>query len=179
MRDQILSEVESITPFDQVESQTKAGTLSWIRSGAELCRLRKPAIPDKHLVSYFPVLDGEYILLVDHINAELWLPTGGHVETGEHPRETVMRESMEELSIVAEFIFDTPVLITATQTVGTTAGHTDVSLWYALRGDRRTNLEFDESEFRAIRWFHKHEISKIKTDPELGRFVSKLQHFDA
>ncbi|MFI5343447.1 MAG: NUDIX domain-containing protein [Chlamydiales bacterium] len=37
--------------------------------------------------------------LVDHKKANLWLPAGGHVEPNEHPRETVKREILEELSI--------------------------------------------------------------------------------
>jgi 8-oxo-dGTP pyrophosphatase MutT (NUDIX family) len=33
--------------------------------------------------------------------AELWLPTGGHVEVGEDPAETVRREAEEELGVAA------------------------------------------------------------------------------
>jgi 8-oxo-dGTP pyrophosphatase MutT (NUDIX family) len=39
------------------------------------------------------------VLLVDHKNARLWLPTGGHVEEGEDPRATVVRELKEELGL--------------------------------------------------------------------------------
>ena len=70
-----------------------------------------------------------YFLLVDHINAEKWLHTGGHVEPGEHPRDTVIREAHEELNIQAVFIHDQPICITSVQTVGKTAGHIDISMW--------------------------------------------------
>ena len=73
MREEIRSEVESIEPLYDLEAKTKAEVLSWRDLGAELCRLDKPATPDKHLVSYFAVVDGDYLLLVDHINAQLWL----------------------------------------------------------------------------------------------------------
>lgn len=175
MRDQIRTEIESICPIDPLESQTKADTLAWIESGAELCRLEKPATPSRHLVSYFPVVDGDYVLLVDHINAQLWLPTGGHVEPGEHPRETALREAKEELSIEAEFLFDKPILITSTTTVGKTAGHTDISIWYALKGDQRMELAYNQTEFHSIRWFHRDEVPSDRTDPELGRFMLKLK----
>ena len=69
-------------------------------------------------------------LLVDHKKAELWLPPGGHVDPGEDPQETFRREAMEELGIDAEFLFDKPILLTMTKTVGYVAKHTDVSLWY-------------------------------------------------
>ena len=41
------------------------------------------------------------MLLVDHRNAKLWLPTGGHVERDEHPWRTVEREAAEEPGIEA------------------------------------------------------------------------------
>ena len=40
---------------------------------------------------------------MDHKKAELWLPSGGHVEIDEDPTDTVTRECMEELSVAADF----------------------------------------------------------------------------
>ncbi|MGB1311608.1 MAG: NUDIX domain-containing protein [Leucothrix sp.] len=174
LRDSILDEVSSIQPLDALEKQTQLDVLAWINSGVELCRLKKPATPNKHLVSYFAVVDGDYLLLVDHINAQRWLPTGGHVEPGEHPRETVLREVFEELAISGEFLFDSPILLTSTETVGKTAGHTDVSLWYVLRGSKNETLVYDKSEFNSVRWFHKDAIPFERSDPEMRRFVQKL-----
>ena len=168
-------EIESIIPLDSLESTTISDVIAWIDSGVELCRIEKPATPNKHLVSYFVVIDGEYILLVDHINAEKWLPTGGHVEPGEHPKVTAEREAYEELKIKADFIQKEPVLLTSTETVGKTAGHTDISIWYALRGDRNSELIIDKSEFHEARWFHRNELPE-NTDPHLTRFVEKFYH---
>ena len=133
-------------------------------------------IPPKHLVSYFAVVDGNYILLVDHINAELWLPTGGHVESGEHPKATALREVKEELGIDGEFLYDKPLFLTVTETVGKTAGHTDVSIWYALRGRRDAELSFDMSEFHTIRWFEKDEVPIDRTDKNMEKFLRNLYH---
>ena len=174
MRDQIRVEVASISPLDRVEAATQLDVLSWIDSGAELWRLIKPDVPPAHLVSYFAVVDGDHILLVDHINAQLWLPSGGHGESGEHPRDTVVREAEEELSIEAEFLFANPLLLTSTTTVGVTAGHTDISLWYVLKGDRSQSVKFDEVEFRSVQWFHKDDIPMHRTHPEMKRFLAKL-----
>jgi 8-oxo-dGTP diphosphatase len=43
------------------------------------------------------VLRDQYgrILLVDHVNAGLWLPPGGHVEPDEDPEVTARREARE------------------------------------------------------------------------------------
>ncbi|MEO1204418.1 MAG: NUDIX hydrolase [Pseudomonadota bacterium] len=174
MRAAIRDEVELIEPMDSLERQTKLDVLAWIDSGAELCRIEKPATPPKHLVSYFAVVDGDHILLVDHINAELWLPTGGHVDPGEHPRDAALREAREELSLAGEFLRDGPVFLTETETVGRTAGHIDVSLWYLLRGNRASKLTFDESEFRDARWFHRSDVPLERSDRHMSRFLRKL-----
>ncbi len=174
MQTAIRKEIELITPLDDIERATKANVLHWIDSGVEICRIEKPDNPPKHLVSYFAVIDGEHILLVDHINAGLWLTTGGHVEPGEHPRTAALREAKEELSIDGEFLHDRPVFLTATETVGKTAGHTDVSIWYTLRGNRAAEILFDQSEFRAVSWFHKDNVPLERSDVHMERFLRKL-----
>jgi 8-oxo-dGTP pyrophosphatase MutT (NUDIX family) len=174
MRQIIRSEVQCIRPFDDIEADHIADTLDWIDSGAELFRIEKPANPPRHLISYFVLMHEDHVLLVDHINAQLWLPTGGHVDHNEHPRETVRREAYEELGIEAEFIDMSPKFLTVTETVGLTAGHTDVSLWYILRGHRDKDLSFDGSEFHEIRWFHQDQVPLERSDPHMKRFLSKL-----
>lgn len=75
-------------------------------------------------------------LLVDHINAGLWLPPGGHVEPDEHPADTARRETREELGIDPVFAEEPaqPSFITVTRTVGRDHRHVDVSLWFLLIG---------------------------------------------
>jgi ADP-ribose pyrophosphatase YjhB (NUDIX family) len=174
VRANIRDEVATIIPLDAEEATVKREVLDWIESDVELCRLRKPATPPKHLIAYFAVVDVEHVLLVDHINSGLWLPPGGHVEPNEHPRSTVEREAMEELSLAAQFAFEGPLFLTVTKTVGRTAGHIDVCLWYVLAGDRRLALSFDDSEFTAARWFHRSEVPSTRADPNMGRFLNKL-----
>jgi 8-oxo-dGTP diphosphatase len=173
MRQKIYQEIKAIEPHDQQEEQSIAAVVNWINSGAQLCRICKPDVPNKHLVSYFVVADGDHILLVDHINAGMWLPTGGHVEPNEHPRQTALRECAEELNMQGEFLIDGPVMVTSTETVGKTSGHTDVSIWYAMKGNRHECLTYDEREFKGVKWFHKDDLPE-KTDPHLGRFINKL-----
>lgn len=166
--------ISEIEPLDATEAKHIDFSLAWIDSGADLFRVVKSATPDPHLVSYFLLIDGEHLLLVDHINAELWLPTGGHVEPDENPRETVVRELREELGIKAEFLHGKPLFVSVSETVGKTSGHTDVSLWFALQGHREMKLRFDVSEFHDVRWFHHTEVPFQRTDPHLGRFLKKL-----
>ena len=175
MRSTIRAEVALIEPIDGMEREHIADTLAWIDSGVELCRLEKPATPPKHLVSYFALIDGEHVLLVDHKHAQLWLPSGGHVESGEHPRATVARELREELGIeLKQQLLGPPLMLTCSLTVGTTAGHTDVSLWYVVNADRRRPIQFDTEESNSVRWFSFNEARVARSDPHLGRFLSKL-----
>lgn len=130
----------------------------------------------RRFVSYFSVIDGEHILLANHKNAKRWLPTGGHVEVGENPRKAVVRELREELGLeVTEHELGPPLMVTVTETVGTTSGHIDVSLWYPVRRSRREPLKFDLSEFNAVRWFHFSEVPLEHSDPNLGHFLLKLR----
>lgn len=174
MRKQIRDEVISITPFDAMEREDISRCLTWIDSGLALCRIAKPATPPMHLVSYFVVVDEGHVLLVDHRNAQLWLPPGGHVEPGELPRVTVERELQEELGFAALHPIDAPLFVTITTTVGLTAGHTDVSLWYVVRASRHQSFKFDEGEFVDARWFSFEEVPFERTDPHMKRFIAKL-----
>jgi 8-oxo-dGTP diphosphatase len=153
IRSEIHQIVSAMKPLDALEEQHIRFVLDWIESGSEIFRIEKPATPDTHLVSYFVMTSPEMdrILLVDHKKAELWLPPGGHVDPGEDPKEAVRREAKEELGINAEFLFDEPLLLTVTKTVGNVAKHTDVSLWYLLKGDPSQVLDYDPNEFHQIR----------------------------
>ncbi len=176
-RAQVRAELLSIQPWDALEREQLAQMLDWVDSGAPLCRIAKPATPPRHLVSYFALVDEGHILLVDHRNARLWLPSGGHVEPLEPPRRTVARELAEELGLVLdESEVGPPRFLTCTTTVGLTAGHEDVSLWYVLHGDRHAPLpRFDAGEFEAVRWFAFDEVPLQRSDPHMGRFLGKLR----
>ena len=174
MRRELRAEIAAIEPLDELEREHIADVIAWIDSGVELCRITKPATPAKHLVSYFVLVDAENVLLVDHKNAQLWLPTGGHVEPGEHPRSTVARELREELGIELEHPLELPLLVTCSTTVGLSAGHTDVSLWYVVNADRRRDLHWDKDEFNSVEWFTFTQARDVRSDPHLGRFLRKL-----
>jgi len=176
VRDRIEEIIAAIEPVDDLEREHRDSTLEWIRSGAPIFRIKKPDVPPKHLVSYSALVDEPRgkLLLVDHKLAGLWLPSGGHVEPDEHPRATVVRELSEELNLAADFVRPDPLFITATLTMGH-GTHTDVSLWYLLRGDSSCAIEFDRGEFHGVRWFGFDEIPFERSDPHMRRFVEKLR----
>ena len=167
------AELSLIKPVDLLESDHLQRARDWVRSGAELCRLHPPATPPVHLVSYFPVMDQGQVLLGDHISSGLWLPPGGHVAWGEHPRATVIRECAEELRMSAHLLHPAPLFVTIAETIGA-CPHDDVSLWYALKGDATRIPDYDRREYRTMRWFRFEDAPFDDTDPHLERFLDKM-----
>lgn len=176
LRSDIYRTISEISPLDDLEEQHIQFVQEWMNSGSEIFRIQKPAVPDIHLVSYFVVVseDFDQILLVDHKLAGLWLPPGGHVEPNEDPKDTVLREAKEELGIDVEFLLKEPLMLSITKTIGHTTQHTDVSLWYLLKGDPTIHLNYDHQEFHQIRWFTLSEIPFAKSDPQMQRFINKM-----
>lgn len=173
--------LKGIDPWDERERADLAEAVRWIRSGAPIYRTRRPNVPPMHLVSYFVALDEtrKVLLLVAHRKAELWLPSGGHVEPGEDPWETVLRECREELHIPAtasDGAGDRPFFLTITETRGP-GRHTDVSLWCVLRADAESITSYDEEEFAAIKWVTPQQVLEEPIDlldPHMHRFAAKL-----
>jgi 8-oxo-dGTP pyrophosphatase MutT (NUDIX family) len=180
MRDKIINEVRSITPHDEVERLHIDDVVSWIQGTNDIFRIAKPDNPPKHLVSYFVVYDptNKKLMLIDHIKANMWLPSGGHVEVDEHPREAARREAMEELELMADFsiIGEAPAFVTVTETRGL-GTHTDVSFWYVIAGDSTVELNYDTREMRGLRWLSFDEVLAMDgqlLDPHMKRFVRKF-----
>lgn len=175
--------VERIVPFDTEEDEHRRDVLGWIDAGGPIFRTGRPAVPPKHLVAYCVLVDSarREILLVDHRDAERWLPTGGHVEVDEHPADTATREIFEELGVSPRFhpaVGADPLMVTVTATQGRSARHTDVSLWFAFEGSADVTLVPDETEFAGTRWWGFDDIGTgggVEFDPHLPRFLDKLR----
>jgi 8-oxo-dGTP pyrophosphatase MutT (NUDIX family) len=172
--------VAALSPFDALEAGHITGTLRWLESTDDVFRRAKPATPPRHLVSYAAVLDPHTfdVLLVDHLNARLFLPPGGHVEPEEHPAAAARRECREELGIDSPIALGAgnPTFLTVTTTIGRDAGHTDVSLWFIIEGSRDMQLTIDEVEFRGVRWWSLPEVTSADGkafDPYFQRFMRK------
>lgn len=182
-RARLLESVAGIEPWDDLERAHLKTAEEWIGSGAPLYRVRKPATPATHLVSYVVVRDPAdgRLLLGAHRKAGLWLPPGGHVEAGEDPWAAAVRECREELGVEAvasPFTGGRPLFLTVTRTRGQDI-HTDVSLWYLVHVDAGTITSYDQGEFDGIRWLTEEEVLGEPyghLDPHMHRFTRKLRH---
>ena len=173
--------VARLDPLDEREAQDRAAALAWVDSGAPLCRTAKPATPPTHLVSYAVAVDraAGAVLLVDHRLSGLWLPTGGHVDPGEHPTATAGRELVEELGVdpVPLAGVPAPLMVSVTTTIGATAGHVDVSLWYGFAVATAARLAPDPREFAGARWWPCADVAhgpSTRFGPGVPRFLAKL-----
>jgi len=187
-RTKIAELIRQIKPFDAKEQEHIEDVLDWISSGVEIFRIEKPATPLKHLVSYSVLVDfkEKKILLLDHKKALKKLPSGGHVDKDEMPYETAKRELVEELGIEAKLAFNdskVPFFITVMETVGITAGHFDVDLWYIFEGDSKLKINDETEEFkREFDGFHWLGFDEILSKPieefdvNMHRFVNKLKN---
>jgi 8-oxo-dGTP pyrophosphatase MutT (NUDIX family) len=172
VRTTVRTAVASIQPFDELEAGHQKDVLQWVDDGEPLFRIAKPDNPPKHLVSYFVLFDESRnsILLIDHLKAKLWLPTGGHVEQDEDPRETVLREAQEELGIDAKFstvVGDKPLFVTVGKTRGL-GTHTDVSLWYVVDGKTDEVFNYDKNEFNSYKWLTLDEVLGYHRDSSVN-----------
>lgn len=175
--------VRRLEPHDDVGREHRDQALGWLGATDDIYRRHRPRTPSPHLVSYFLPIDrgAGHVLLCDHRLSGLWLPTGGHVEPGEMPVQTVRREAAEELGITAVFdqsCGEQPFFLTVTETTGPPAArHTDVSLWFALAGDVDQALLPDERELRGVRWWSPRELQCADAsgfEPHLARALDAL-----
>ncbi|MCX6766760.1 MAG: NUDIX domain-containing protein [Candidatus Moranbacteria bacterium] len=187
MRKKISDLISKVDPFDQAETAHIKDALEWILSGAEIFKIKSPDVPPKHLVSYSVLVDSKEkkILLLNHQKALLLLPSGGHVNRGETPLDAAKRELSEELGIEPKPLLEksgAPFFVSQITTVGLTAGHVDVDLWYVFEHDSGVpiNDKSDEfvREFNGYKWFDFEEILSMPIenfDVNMHRFVRKLK----
>lgn len=183
LKSSITDLVSAIGTVDDLAREHRQDALTWLAGTDDIFRREKPRTPSPHLVSYFLLVDraAESVLLCDHRLSGLWLPTGGHVEPGEHPLATVQREVVEELGITAEADQawgDRPFFLTMTETAGSPATrHVDVSLWFALAGHVGQRLQPDQREFTEVRWWTPAELRRTGPsgfEPHLLRALAAL-----
>jgi 8-oxo-dGTP pyrophosphatase MutT (NUDIX family) len=174
--------VSAVEPGDDLEAAQRADILTWLATTDDVFRRARPATPPRHLVSYVVLVDTgrQSMLLVEHRDAGLHLPAGGHVHSGEDPATAALREATEELGVTGVFlpgIGPRPLMVSQSVTVGASAGHTDVSLWYVMAGDAEMRFEGDAREFTGLRWWTFDEVlaaDPAVLDPHLRRFTTKL-----
>jgi len=179
--------IASITPYDQLEKDHIENICDWISSNANIFRIKKDALPPKHLVSYTLIIDPDWekVLLFDHKKAKLMLPSGGHIEINEIPLIAAKRELKEELGYSLETYSpdnketEAPFFVTVTKTVEISEPHTDVSLWYLFKWDANKSFtskwaEYDQ-EFDDFHWLSFDDILSTPNRKAWSTYASTSQ----
>jgi len=127
--------------------------------------------PTSHLCVYFAAHDpaAGRVFIGHHKKSDLWLFNGGHMDPGETPTETVIREAAEEWGMNLDpHTIPAPQLITLTQIEHPEKiiceWHYD--LWHFLPFDRNSFRPVDANlytEFFSFGWKHYDEAEKLLT----------------
>jgi len=129
-----------------------------------------------HYCSFFLPYDREAgkIYLGHHIKADDWIPPGGHIEEGETPSDTAVREAKEELGIDITKdqlqAFSLSVKFIGCPDVGCMA-HYDI--WHFIHV-RVQDFDYLKSEYYDARWFSIQDgIKQITKNDDFATIIAK------
>ena len=103
------------------------------------------------------------LLLVHHINMDLWMPVAGHVEKNESCRDALKREIKEETGLGVE-IADKP-FYSMKELKGTTPHY--------ICHTKNSKVKLKKDELTDYRWMSKKEIEKSNLDKIVKKIALK------
>lgn len=130
-----------------------------------------------HYCSFFLPYDREAgkIYLGHHIKADDWIPPGGHIEPGEKPSDTAIREMMEELrvTITKDQLIPYNLSVKVVNQPGRGCmSHYDV--WH-LVDIKVQEFDYLKSEYYDAGWFSVEDgIKKITKNLDFASIISKI-----
>lgn len=137
---------------------------------------KKEGNPHHYCVFFLPY-DQELgqIYLGHHKKADDWISPGGHVEPGEIPSQTAIREMKEELGVDITHDQLTPFNLSVKPIDRPGSGCTmHYDLWYLVK-ESRTDYHYLKSEYYAAGWFSVAAgIKKITKNPDFAKIISAI-----
>lgn len=138
----------------------------------------------KSFASGYLVRDGK-VLLVHHNKFDKWVPPGGHIEDGETPAETVVREFLEETGLIVEALPALPPVFSGDDNAtpiplpfhmdlereGFDVPH--IGHFYFVRDTgERGEATHQASELFAIDWFGQNDLESLQTFDQVRALTS-------
>ena len=130
-------------------------------------------------VAVFVVHKGK-VVLMKHPRLGLWLPPGGHVEPGETPDQTALREVLEETGLSVQLIGEkgprdgvTPLtrpLGIQLEPIG--PGHEHIDLIYLARVKGEPRLLAERST-QGLDWYSPDEAARIGANQEVMTWIAR------
>lgn len=137
---------------------------------------------DREFTATAYIIQDQQVLLIWHKKHAKWLPPGGHVEKGETPCETVIREVKEETGLQVEIIpqenvwVSTPVahslhrpylvLLETLPSYQSQEAHQHIDFIYLTRPVGGT-IAPQKGESTQIQWFNISQVRELKAGEEI------------
>ncbi|MCR4329628.1 MAG: NUDIX domain-containing protein [Candidatus Roizmanbacteria bacterium] len=162
MKKELEKAITDLYAMPHVKKETLEEFSKRIEHGAPFT---KEEYTSTHFCSFFLPYNAltHSVYVVHHKKANDWIPPGGHLDPGESPLQTVVRECKEELSVTLE---KEPIrLINAsitdiTQPQGFCTKHYD--FWYAVATEK-LDFSYDKGEFYDAGWYELNYVWRNKT----------------
>ncbi len=133
-------------------------------------------------VAVFVVHEGK-VVLMKHRRLGLWLPPGGHVEPGESPDQTALREVREEAGLAVELVGEkgpsmgvTPLtrpLGIQLEPIGPGHEHIDLIYLARLRGEPRLSTERAD---QGLGWYSVEDAARVGANEEVLTWIGRALH---
>jgi len=131
------------------------------------------------------IVNGDAVLLRKHDKHNVWLAPGGHIEIGEDPAETAVREAKEETGLDVTLVGDRlPDLGDGDREIlpprfmnrhFATPTHEHVSFYYFATSSTRNIAPAAEEKEVEMRWFTREELD----DPSYGIWPRMVRYAKA
>ena len=114
-----------------------------------------------------------------HKKADDWIPPGGHIEPGETPSDTAVREMKEELKVDITKDMLVPFALSVKEINRPESGcmaHYDV--WHLVNIPVQ-DFDYLKSEYHDAGWFTiKEGIAKITKNPDFAKIIKLFTIYD-
>lgn len=134
----------------------------------------------KHFTATTIIVYQEKALLHLHRKLQIWLPVGGHIESGELPQEAAVREVIEETGLEIDLynpdqqvpMGDVEQLIRPIYLLSEKVNPTRQDVDYIYYASAHSSeLKPQDGETNHLRWLTSEEIKQLKNVPENVRVL--------
>ena len=179
--EQLITQIENYTPFNEQEQRDKAQILDFLRSGAELITRNNPVA---HLTASAWVVspDRKQVIMIYHNLYKSWSWMGGHADGDWDLLRVAKKEVMEEcglqeLTVVSPEILSLEILcVDGHEKKGKYVPcHLHLNCTYLLEADPDSPIRVKEDENSQVGWIDFDDIGGKSTEPWfVERIYSKL-----